>query len=415
MNKKAKKSFLFCLRKMARVMRGGGGAVVCLFMLFAAHLSFAEGIYTGLINLLPDGFPLPAVSIINMIYGSYGSVELGGVNIVEGSLYGVQSGLINITGESMEGAQIGIFFNLNSQDMRGTQIGGININAGDTNGLQAGFYNKSYGVFSGIQAGGFNYIVGDYAEGLQFGLTNADAGVFTGVQFGILNSLGSGLVGAQIGAVNYTGGLAEGIQIGGINVINGGLSGIQLGLFNYVESVDSGAPIGVLSIVRDYGYFALEASYSNLNADIRIISGLEYLYSSLSLAVSMSEFSIFSTFGLGSTIYMFSDFWGDYICFVPEIRFTTPLVLPLSIIYPETSEPVLNLLKAGIFPFSFTAAAKLGFNFGERFLISAGPVFGIDHDSQYIYPNFPFAAADIGGDFRFIFGFEASFRWILSD
>jgi hypothetical protein len=382
--------------------------------LFTAPPSFAEGIYTGLINLLPDSFPLPALGIVNMIYGSYGSVELGGINVVEESLYGSQAGLINITGEGMEGAQIGIFFNLNSQDMIGTQIGGVNINAGDTNGLQAGFYNKSYGVFSGIQSGGFNFIAGDYAEGLQFGLTNTDTGVLTGTQFGVINSLDGGLAGMQIGAANYAGGLVEGVQIGGFNVINGSLNGVQLGLFNYAESVDYGAPIGILSFVRDYGYFALEASYSNLDADIRIITGLEYLYSSLSLAVSMSEFSIFSTFGLGSTIYMLSNFWGDYICFVPEIRFTTPLVLPLSIIYPETSEPVSKLMKAGIFPFSFTAAAKLGLNFVERFLISAGPLFGIDHDSQYLFPNFAFAAKDMKGGFRFIFGFEASFRWILS-
>jgi hypothetical protein len=337
--------------------------------LLSPHKSFAEGVYTGFINLLPTDFVLPSVGIINIICGDYGSVELGGINVVEGTLSGAQAGLINITGQNMKGAQIGFFLNSNIQDMTGMQIGSVNM-------------------------------------------TNMDSGIFTGMQLGIVNT-GSRLTGAQIGLASYVGGFVEGLQIGGFNVINGSLSGIQLGLFNYVESVDSGASIGILSVVRDSGYFALETSYSNLAADIRLISGLEHLYSSFSLAVGIPGISIFSTFGIGSTIYPFRYFFIDFLCFVPEIRFSVPLIT----IYPETVEPVpvLELLEEGIFPFLFAAVPKIGFNLGKRIMISAGPIFGIDHASEYISPSFSFISKNIGGDYRFISGFEASFRWILSD
>jgi hypothetical protein len=340
----------------------GGGAIVCLLLLFNPPASFAEA-YTGLINLLPDGFILPSLGVVNIIYGDYKSVELGAINIVESSLSGIQGGLINIVGENTEGAQIGLLFNSNSKDMTGGQIGAVNTNGGSFSGIQLGLVNKNSGYFSGVQAGGINF--------------TGDRGM-------------------------------EGTQIGIINVANRDLSGIQLGLFNYAESADNGAPIGLLSVVSDGGYFAIEAAFSNLTADIRMISGLDYLYSSLSIGASIPEALISVSFGLGSMIYLSRNFSGDFVCLIPELRFTIPLAA-------IELKPTDCYYYSFVFPFSFSAATKIGFALSEKFLVSAGPTFGIYNDYEYIPANFPPAAMHTIGNNQLVFGFEASLRYILSN
>jgi hypothetical protein len=370
---------------------------------FLVENSFAEeNVYTGVINLLPDRFVLPAIGFLNIIYGEYNSVELGGINIVASSLYGAQAGLINIIGENMEGTQIGLFFNLNYENMFGAQIGAVNLNGGITNGLQLGLYNESADTFGGIQAGGFNSVKGDYTEGSQLGISNMNSGVIEGAQIGVFNTAMKGVEGLQMGVIN----------------VSRSLYGIQLGIFNYADSVDYGAPIGLFSIVRDDGYFALEATYSNLAASLRVISGLTYLYSSLGIEIGFGEIlSVSTSFGIGSKLYIFGNFSGTNLYFIPEIRFTAPmapLALPFSLFNEDQAENTLELLENGVLPFSLMASPKFGFSFAERFLIMAGPVFTLEHNPEYIFPNFTGAALEEKNGFRFVFGLEISFRYELT-
>jgi hypothetical protein len=395
---------------------GGGGVLLSIFLSLNTVGAFAEGtVFTGIINLLPDSFVLPSIGLINIVYGNYSSVELGAINVVESSLFGAQAGIVNIVGQSTQGAQIGLFLNSNYDDMVGAQIGSVNINGGETTGLQIGLYNEVADILTGVQAGGFNFVGGRYTDGDQIGIINMSSGVFTGRQTGGINSLKEGINGLQSGIINYSKNFVEGGQIGAINVVTGSLTGLQLGLFNYTESVDDGLPIGLFSVVRDNGYFALETSYSNLSLDLRIISGLWYFYSGVSLAVSIAEIpSVSISFSLGSLIPILNNVFYNSAYFVPDIRFVMPItryILPLIL-----DEKTYNMVKEYMDVFSFSAlvSPKFGFYLTKNVMLAAGPTFALEFNPDYIYPNFESVAAYIHEpDLRFVLGFEVLIRYEL--
>jgi hypothetical protein len=128
------------------------GLICGLFAALSQSL-FAQGtLYTFIVNIAGDGFPLPLIGVANIGRGAHSSAEIGVLNINAGSFAGIKTGVFNFTGG----------------EFRGFSSGVLNITRGDTSGLQAGVINFA-NTMAGVQIGVIN-IVADGEKTLPVGL-----------------------------------------------------------------------------------------------------------------------------------------------------------------------------------------------------------------------------------------------------
>ena len=140
-----------------------------LCALFAALCQglFAQGsLYTFIVNVVADGFPMPLIGVANIGRGDHGIAELGVLNINAGSFYGLKAGVVNFTGGDASGVNAGVV-NLTNGGFRGLSAGVLNV-SGEGRGVQAGVVNYAKAM-SGLQIGVLN-IVADGENTVPIGL-----------------------------------------------------------------------------------------------------------------------------------------------------------------------------------------------------------------------------------------------------
>jgi hypothetical protein len=216
---------------------------------------FAQGtLYTFIVNIAGEGFPLPLIGVANFAHGDHSIAEVGVLNINTGSFGGLKAGVFNFT----------------SGDVRGVSTGAANINLGDMLGLNAGAFNLS-GSGQGIQASAVNINI-------------------------------NGFFGVQAGALNFSGGETYGMQVGAINYA-GTMTGVQIGAVNIVADGERALPIGLIPIVLRNGYYAVEVNAQDIcPVNVSIKMGVEKLYTTLSVSYNFFTNAFYAGGGLGTLI-----------------------------------------------------------------------------------------------------------------
>jgi hypothetical protein len=221
------------------------------------------------------------------------------------------------------------------------------------------------------------------------GLVNIAKGNHQPLQIGLFNWTQGDFGGFQTGLANITAGSATGFEIGLVNIAQG-ITGLQIGLLNLVGDAEGGLPIGLLSIVRNGGYCAIEASISgNAAAHVALKLGVEKLYTSLFVFYNPVEDNIIGFGGgFGSIINI-----SETIFLNPEISSSSPL-------------PLNDQLNMDI-------DILLGWNITSRLSVVAGPSVVIqwkNDNDEYDAPLFNLPAHDLNGETRIFIAAKAGIR-----
>ena len=216
--------------------------ILCVVFAALCQGLFAQGtLYTFVVNITNDGFPLPLVGVVNIAHGNHSIAELGVLNINTGSFFGIQAGVINFTGA----------------DLLGLSAGVVNV-SGSGHGAHAGVANISFNGFSGLQTG----------------------------------------------VLNFSGGDTYGIQAGVVNFADT-MTGAQIGLINIVTNGENTVPIGLLPIVLQNGYYALELSIKDLYpVNVSVKMGVKKLYTSIGFSYDFNTNMFYVGGGMGTIIDM---------------------------------------------------------------------------------------------------------------
>ena len=229
--------------------------ILCAVFAVLGQGVFAQGtLYTFIVNIAGEGFPLPLIGVANFARGDHSIGEVGVLNMNTGAFWGLKAGAVNITGG----------------DFRGVSSGAVNINWGDMAGLHTGALNLS-----------------GSGRGIQAGAANINFSNFSGLQTGALNFAGGEMYGIQAGVVNYVGAMA----------------GVQIGVVNIVADGERTLPIGLIPIVVRNGYYAVEVSAQDLcPVNVSIKMGVEKLYTTLTVGYNFFTNTFYAGGGLGTLI-----------------------------------------------------------------------------------------------------------------
>ncbi|GMO24384.1 MAG: hypothetical protein Ta2B_03750 [Termitinemataceae bacterium] len=127
--------------------------VVLLAVLFSigSSLLHAQTFYSVIVNVVPDGFRIPLLGLVNIGTGSLSTVEMGLFNWVSDDFAGFQAGTINIVRGDVNGVQAGLF-NMGGE-IRGLQIGLINIASNSDKGIPIGLISIVRDGYHAIELG----------------------------------------------------------------------------------------------------------------------------------------------------------------------------------------------------------------------------------------------------------------------
>lgn len=186
--------------------------------------------------------------------------------------------------------------------VKGVELGGVlNINIQSTTGVQAaGVFNKTAKSNGAFQLAGFLNAVSEGSTSLQAAgvanLSNGDAKIQAS---GIANySKGDAIIQAA-GVLNKADGSST--QLAPVNITRKG--GLQVGIVNVRDTTD-GWMIGMLNIVKKGGLLEIELAGGDfIVASASLRTGLNQLYSIISIGVCSPSKTYAQGFGLGTRVY----------------------------------------------------------------------------------------------------------------
>jgi hypothetical protein len=244
-------------------------------------------LYSIAVNIVPDGFLLPLVGLVNIAWDTPFSLHLGGLNLNHADFGGLQLGLANLVFGAAAGLQIGPV-NYSGESLTGLHLGAVNLARDGMSGVQAGLVNVTRGL-AGVQLGLFN-VCETVDWGLPVGLVNiiTDGGfhsfdVFCSdiAPFNIAYKLGLekyySLFSAGFDPL-FSASLYLGAGFGGILFLDGNYFFNPELTFLFGLNYDSAAGPGnrlLLSIVPQFGYKPLDVLSFTLGPAITWVNRLD--------------------------------------------------------------------------------------------------------------------------------------------